>query len=238
MNVLVCHGIGNHRAGYAEGTIRALKRALGREQAARIHWSSVLWGQDMDSRQNGIMDRCASGGDLDWKDMRRELIIGGLGDACAYLGHPKSAELTYYRTAMRRVDAAVQALPPGPLVLLCHSMGCAVMMDYLVHERQIPVQCAIFFGCNLPLFWMAYPPDEIPLPPIGRVYNLYDSDDLLGYPIKPFNAQTQGWVTGDYRISTGTVLGAHTGYWTDRSFVRWVKRCLRRELRIACKKGA
>ena len=226
LNVLFVHGIGNHKKDYAQSTIEALREELGTRTADQIYWSSVTWGADMDSRQNHVMNRAIAGGDLDWQDMRREYIIGGLGDACAYLGDMRAQQ-----AAMDHVEEAMDALPNQPTVVLCHSMGCAVMMDYLWYT-DTPAQCAILFGCNLPLFWLAQRPGRLRLPQIDRVYNLYDSDDLLAYPLKNHSDQTQDWVTGDYRISTGTVLGAHTGYWTDGDFVSWVSKCLKRELRI------
>jgi pimeloyl-ACP methyl ester carboxylesterase len=228
LNVLFCHGIGNHRASYAAETIHALQERMG-ACAAEIHWSSVLWGDVLDGRENRLMDACIRGGDLDWKSARREYVIGGLGDACAYLGDERA-----YAKVHERVADAFRRLPNAPTVVLCHSMGCAVMMDHLYFHAH-DVHCAVLFGCNLPLFWLAYPEGDLPLPPIDRVYNLYDSDDLLGYPIKEVSDQTREWVTGEYRISTGTILGAHTGYWTDRDFLSWVSKCLRRELRIVKK---
>ncbi len=230
MNVVFCHGIGSHKATYARATIRALREGLG-DRAQDIHWSSVLWSGVLDQRQDRLMRAVSAGGDLDWTGPRREYVISGLGDACAYLGDRQTQH-----KILDRVGDAFARLPDGPTVVLCHSMGCAVMMDYLESHApsRTPVQCAVLFGCNLPLFWLAHPEGQpLPLPPIDRVYNLYDSDDLLAYPLKEVSDQTRAWVTGDYRLSTGTILGAHSGYWTDSDFVNWVTKCLKRELKIA-----
>lgn len=232
INVLFCHGIGNHKASYAKETIQALKEELGKANEA-FEFRSVYWGEVLDSRQNLIMNRAIASGDLDWKGLRRELIVGGLGDACAYLGTGDGPS-PYYHKIQARVRAGFMGFkkPRLPTVVLCHSMGCAVMMDYLYDHGPHPVQCAVLFGCNLPLFWFGHRPGHIRLPDIRRVYNLYDSDDLLAYPLKGLSERVDKWVTGDYRISTGGIFGAHTGYWADPDFVRWVSRCLRREARL------
>jgi hypothetical protein len=48
--------------------------------------------------------------------------------------------------------------------------------------------------------------------------NFYDPDDILGYPLKGINARYAKVVTDDIAIDTGTILGAHTDYWTDNDF--------------------
>jgi len=57
----------------------------------------------------------------------------------------------------------------------------------------------ITFGCNIPLFTFAYnhvkpiefPPSNLDskLKQKAKWINYYDSDDILGYPLKPINAE-------------------------------------------------
>ena len=49
---------------------------------------------------------------------------------------------------------------------------------------------------------------------------MLDADDVLGYPLKPINAAYDKVVNEDIQIQTGTILGAHSGYWTDNNFTR------------------
>ena len=51
--------------------------------------------------------------------------------------------------------------------------------------------------------------------------NLYDADDVIGYPLKPLNALYAAAVSEDLPVSVGTWLTgwnplAHTGYWGSR----------------------
>ena len=54
--------------------------------------------------------------------------------------------------------------------------------------------------------------------------NYFDADDILGYPLKPINAAYSRAVNEDVQIQTGSILGAHTGYWTDNRFTKPVAR--------------
>lgn len=229
LNVLFCHGIGSARASYAKGTVDALRSELGKDRD-RFEFRSVLWSDVLDSRQSLYMNRSIASGDLDWVSLRRELVVSGLGDACAYLGTGDGAS-PYYNDVQDRVARGFEAFTARrPTVILAHSMGCAVMVDYLRDHgvRRHGVRCMVMFGSNLLLFLLGRRPGQLDLPPIPRVYNLYDSDDLLAYPMDWVAPE---WITGEYRIQTGSVFGAHTGYWADPDFVSWVAKCLQREVR-------
>ena len=111
----------------------------------------------------------------------------------------------------------------------------------------------ITFGCNLPLFTLALKLSQVK--PIGfpgskaavcfpgttakqrkemlKWLNYFDADDILGYPLKPINAAYNRTVNEDVQIQTGSILGAHTGYWTDNSFTKPVARQLASVLELS-----
>lgn len=104
----------------------------------------------------------------------------------------------------------------------------------------------ITFGCNLPLTGLALPShDTHPVKPFGALVkncfsdqggemyggsvkwlNLFDPDDILGFPLAPVNDAYARQVR-DLDINTGGLLFAHVRYWTDRDFTKPVSARLR-----------
>lgn len=186
LGVLWVHGMGNHGPDYADGATEELQdrvRSAGvdpRKIAFKAaHWSSVL-----DSRENGLLRRMARCNDLDWMRLRRELVMGGLGDACAYLG-PGVGKSHYYPLIHGRVEGALEELrdelaggESAPVVIMAHSLGCAVVADYLMDSQKSrpgakgsdpitrgeTVASLVTFGCNLPLFALAQKPEDVDVP--------------------------------------------------------------------------
>jgi len=75
-------------------------------------------------------------------------------------------------------------------------------------------------------------PVQVPAPQLaqhwprlkGRWVNFYDSDDILGYPLRPLNAAYRKVVAADLAINVGSFLmswnpGAHMGYWEDKDVI-------------------
>lgn len=101
-----------------------------------------------------------------------------------------------------------------PLIVVAHSLGGLIMSNYVcdaehgstsedgcrplsewsAFERAETLVDLVTMGCNIPLFTLAYDEIEsITFPPatlepglldVARWLNVYDRDDVLGYPIK------------------------------------------------------
>ena len=83
-------------------------------------------------------------------------------------------------------------------------------------------------GCNIPLFVAGFdnivsikkPNDHF------KWFNYFDKDDVLGWPLKPLSDSYNQVVDEDIEINTGNLFIkgwnplSHTGYWTDRDFVK------------------
>ncbi|HEU4881644.1 MAG TPA: hypothetical protein VFT45_05345 [Longimicrobium sp.] len=101
----------------------------------------------------------------------------------------------------------------------------------------------VMFGCNIPVFTLAYvklDPIAFPTPNLKAYFpkgtavkdieaackwlNLYDPDDVLGYPLAPLMNGFDKAVT-DVAVDAGPVLRSwnplsHTEYWTDNDVTR------------------
>ena len=103
----------------------------------------------------------------------------------------------------------------------------------------------VTFGCNIPLFTFALDEvDPIDFPParlsdrykkVAQWLNLFDPDDVLGYPLQPINDAYARVVTEDIPIDVGNpFIGwtpvSHTQYWTDNDLTRRIADLLRKIL--------
>lgn len=261
IGVLIVHGIGNQPAGYADEFIEELKERLkdrGVEDA--FAFEPAHWGQALNHREDDLARRLAStGSDLDWQTIRREIILGGFGDAIAYAGR-STRPSRIYPDVQRAIHDALARLertagdPFAPLFVLSHSLGCQIVSNYLWdHQKKIEgsvlgktpftrgetIAGWITFGCNMPLFTLAWDEEEVepvqvpgihakhlfPRPAPDDAFgwwNVYDPDDLLGFPLRGLNTRYRNTVHEDHTINTGTIFGAHTGYWTDSDFTKYV----------------
>jgi alpha-beta hydrolase superfamily lysophospholipase len=157
--------------------------------------------------------------------------------------HARVAErLTELRDELFRTASPNAADPP--LLVIAHSLGGHIMSNYIWdHQRANPARTRIgnppfvkaetlagmiTFGCNIPLFALALPeivPIKIPLAPTASSpndkpwLNMYDADDVLGYPLAPLSLGYEALVA-DHEVKVGGPLTAwnpasHNAYWTD-----------------------
>ncbi len=95
----------------------------------------------------------------------------------------------------------------------------------------------VTFGCNIPLFTLAFneavpitfPAAQLPDPGDVRTkakwLNYYDPDDVLGYPLKAINDAYDDVVDEDKSINVGGLFSSwnplsHNKYWTDNDFTK------------------
>ena len=173
------------------------------------------------------------------------------------------------RLRRRTREGKPASAPDVPLVILAHSLGCHIMSNYVWDvqsaamkrtrsasggtrgsapatplERMESLAAIVTFGCNLPLFTLAYnelkpigfPPRTLkrhfpkgtPSEAIKRAakwVNYYDPDDVLAYPLKPLSAAYDRTVSADVAINVGSPVASwnpmsHLQYWTDNDFTK------------------
>ena len=240
--VLMIHGMGSQSDTFGDGLTEALSERLGAKKS-QVAFGSVHWADVLKDRQEAFLKEARRVGDLDFVRLRR-FVIHSLGDAVAYQRAPGQSGSTYEKIHAR-VTAALNDLearvgPDGDLVILAHSLGGHIMSNY-IWDRQRAVKVGLAsspfggletlkllatFGCNIPMFLFALPPEEIApitLSSDAQWLNFYDPDDVLGYPLRAINQRYHDTVTKDIAINVGGVLSSwnpasHREYWTDDDF--------------------
>ena len=109
-------------------------------------------------------------------------------------------------------------------------------------ERAETLAGMFTLGCNIALFSLAYNrmlPITFPSNTVAQSFpgrsaaeieqatcwlNMFDRDDILGYPLKPLSPEYAATVTEDREVNVGNIVTSwtplsHNEYWTDRDVV-------------------
>lgn len=159
------------------------------------------------------------------------------------------ALITEKLRALRDAMPGTGAQTP-PLMVVAHSLGGHIMSNYIWDQQHPAEQRAadlgdpfmrtetlagmFTFGCNIPLFALALPtmvPIRFPGNQLtegqkaaAQWLNLYDPDDVLGFPLAPLSDSYAKIVT-DRAVNVGGVLTmwnplSHNAYWTDNDVTK------------------
>lgn len=265
LGVFIIHGMGDPEPSYAEGLIRRLRRRLG-QAAAGVEFEACYWAPILEDPQDRIWAKLLASGRMDKRGMRR-WVLSALGDPATYLsGFFKAGQPVYadvhecIRSHLEKLEQRIGAAD-GPLVVLAHSLGGVMVSNYIwdeMHgkgigktgfERTKTLTGLITYGCNIPLFvppsrtitCIRFPSPALPgrYGPAAAWENVYDPDDLLGYPLAGIWDDTQGTVITDIAINAGGFLGlmgetplSHTLYDRDDDFLDVAERRIRTVLAI------
>ena len=141
-----------------------------------------------------------------------------------------------------------------PFCVIAHSLGAYIMSDHIwdrqsakskgrpdplgqtPFERLESLASIISFGCNIavlslaldPYVGISFPPATLPaeLAAKARWLNLYDPDDVLGYPVKPLCPEyTANDHIEDRCINVGGIFTSwnpfcHDHYWEDPDLIK------------------
>lgn len=236
VGVLVIHGIGSQKKGFADDLIDEVNDRIetAGHSSSQIAWETVYWADITEPEQVAYLQRANADNDLDWYKLRK-FVTSALGDASAYRMLPDNPPSSTYARIHQRVSESVTRLytagldsQPKPMIVLAHSLGCHIMSNYIwdmqkqpdmtlaPFERMEKLTGLIMFGCNMPLFTFAhtavkpitFPPTKLPkhLKTLAKWENYYDPDDILGYPLKPINDDYRKVVDADIAINVGGLL--------------------------------
>jgi hypothetical protein len=244
--VAIIHGVGHSDDDFADEFKKAVEDFVGRRFSASVGWIPLHWADLTEGRQRRYLERAKEVARLDWI-RERELIIHMIGDAAAYQQKTSYHEdNTYWRVQrlmFKKFSDAWNTQFQGrdvPLIWVAHSLGCHVMSTFIqdtmrghtYDSRKFLTQRTIRYvftlGSPQPIFTFALPgATPIQLTSEAKWYNLYDRDDVWGWPLKPINAAYDAAVTEDIQVSVGgPLIGwnplCHLGYWTDGQVIRRV----------------
>jgi hypothetical protein len=268
VGALVVHGMGRQEPGFSEGLRSAVSTRLG-ELAESMVWQEVLWAPILEPRETALWTAMQSAVDpqghpldVDWRPLRR-FVLHNFGDATGYQRDqsPESAGQLIHQRVSNAIELLQARLgdPAAPVVVLAHSLGGHIMSNY-IWDRQHPslsrpaalplaplpgLAGLITFGCNIPLFALAFRSAKpIDLPGVAvsdaalvaavRWLNFFDRDDVLGWPLRPLYEKDAADFSPahrrtldsleDHEISVGTVFtgwnpASHDYYWDNAGFV-------------------
>lgn len=250
IGVLVVHGMGSQPPDFADGFIAGMQGRLLRLGVApeAVAWRAGWWAGVVNQREADLWRALSADHTLRYEDLRR-FVISHFGDALAYQRVP-SQGMDVYRTIHARIREHLAALREQmggdkPIVVLAHSLGSAIVSNYIWDEQKSPtpetaptqrmetLAGLVTFGSNIPLFTLCL--DEVvairfPVPALSgpiraaaRWLNFFDADDVLGYPLRPLSASYHDAVSADLQINVGSILRSwnplsHEEYWTDNDF--------------------
>jgi hypothetical protein len=264
LGVLVTHGIGDQKADFADGLIGEVTRRLGM-LGPSVCWEPVHWAPVFTAPEATLLAKLKANSPLDGMWLRR-IVVHYLADAVAYQRVPSSVRrIDLYEEVHQTVAKAMHSLREKlrrdvPLVVLAHSLGGHIMSNHIwdlqrttnprqpiannPFEKAETVAGIVTFGCNIPLFTLAYNnmvPIKFPATNLASCFpagtrpediksaakwlNLYDPDDALGYPLKPLSDLYGQTVTHDLPVNVGNLLTSwnplsHGAYWTDNDVTK------------------
>jgi hypothetical protein len=184
----------------------------------------------------------------------REFVVHYLGDAVAYDEPPGTSKyLPMHKKVWEVIDQCVgDAGGPASLTIVAYSLGSVIVKDLIAdtfHPReewprtwpeQLRLENFITLGSPLALYAVQFDKLE-DFPAItmqdvdGLWINIYDPQDVIGYPLKKLNQQFGQAVYADKVINAGQAWKfwqwpkqasplSHTLYWEDKTVAEIVGR--------------
>ncbi len=254
LGVMVIHGMGDIKMDYADQLIARLSKQLGK-RAEQVEFTPCYWSPILQKYQDKTWERLLQGGRMDAKRLRK-FIVSSLGDPAGYLaGYFKDGFSAYddihehVRSSLASLEARLQPHSPAPLMVLAHSLGSIIISNYIwdeqmgngigktPFERTETLTSFITYGSNIPLFLpprdqivcIRFPSRDLPeaYAKAAQWINIYDPDDVLGYPLNTIWTQRNGTVIKDVLINAGLLPFSetplsHTYYHGDGDFQKIV----------------
>jgi hypothetical protein len=219
-----------------------------------IAWQSVYWAPILADRETQLWVDLAAEHDLNWAKLRK-FFINSFGSSIAYHSRQDQPESIYHQIHASVYDALQELKvklggEDKPIIVIAHSMGSVIMSDYIwdrqkgrgpahygatAFDRMETLAGLVTLGTNIPFHSVACDPVtsiEFPAPQLpdklkkkAKWLNMYDSDDVLGWPLKPLSLSYAAAVSEDIEVNVGNILTSwspanHAAYWTDDSVIK------------------
>ena len=230
---------------------RVAGRGLNRDEIA---WQSVYWHPLLSEKENRLWVDLSAQNDLNWAKLRK-FFINAFGTVTSYRSsgdRPGSMYQAIHGMVNESLKELREKLggQDKPLLVIAHSFGSVIISDYIwdrqrgrdqarfgtsAFERMETLSGMVTLGSNIPLFTVDsdriaaidFPPPGLPaaLEKKAKWLNLYDSDDVLGWPLRDLSESYAKVVSEDIEVSVGNILTSwnptnHAAYWTDDSVIK------------------
>ena len=246
--ILTVPGIGSKEAGYSEGLKEKLRKSTkGKPVFDNMIFMETLPFKEakIDKNQTDLYKRLNEMNRLGGKLSLRKFVLEAFGDAVAFERNsydnnsPYKRIHRYLRKRIEQANTEMEKYDKARIVIVAASMGVQVLSTYIWdadHKKGIfekagatkennleNLSYLATIGCNIPLFVSGSSENEIQAfkkRNSGFKWdNYYDSDDVLGWPLKQLSDSYKKIVT-DHEINTGLYVGAHLRYWDDNEFTK------------------
>ena len=232
--VFIIHGVGGQVSGYSTPFQGDVQQHIGSMSSAtsddvRIIYKEIHWSEITQDIQDELDARFATEDNLGQSALRG-IMLNLIGDALAYQDSKRGRDV--YRAVHQAIDDARaqvqdQVGTSVEYTFVSHSLGSVIASDYCYnHRNDIKVTNFFTMGSPIALWTMrAGHPDNADCPiqverPNGVWVNIFDDDDVIGWPLKKVNAHYDAAFDFDYATRIGGLVSAatplsHRGYWTD-----------------------
>lgn len=231
---------------------KRIKKKGGRPE--KYCFKSAYWHTELQQREDQLLTTLQSGSEMDFTSLRK-FVISSFGDPIAYLGRPGISDYFYnyihkcIGDAIQELRNEMES-EECPLVIVAASLGTVIVSNYVWDKQTTQIRAdddkftgihtltgLITLGSNLPLFTLALKKDQIeainfPVPGLSaelkekaKWINVYDKDDILGYPLSKLSKSYK--VVQDVQKNIGGILfswnpASHLKYWSDKKIHKLV----------------
>ena len=229
----------------------------------RVAWREVFWADVLQSRQEAYLKAIKRKTDFDsLRGFVMCNLSDAASYRPTADQNDKTYERIHDRIDSTLADLAADIGSDAPILIVAHSLGGHIMSNF-IYDQQAQVRRIghgrfpaalqntatvagmITFGCNIPVFVFAYPAEDVtPFNYPGTAldpklqfktwwYNLYDRDDVLGFPLKDigpkYAALSDAKGLRDVSVNAGGLLtswnpASHNAYWKDEDVYKPVGR--------------
>lgn len=234
--IYAIHGVGHQDPDYSQVFREDIRELLNDYSSAdqthiKIHFKEILWSDITQDIQDELGNRFETVQGMGQRRLRG-MMLNLIGDALAYQDSIRGRAV--YQAIHQRIDQARQAVESAidaddtfEISFVAHSLGSVIASDYWYDHRHEFTLCNFFsMGSPIALWAMrAGHPDAADQPlqverPHGVWINIYDDDDIIGWPLRVINDHYLNAVDFDYQAQIGGPISrttplSHRGYWTD-----------------------
>lgn len=234
VGILILHGIGTQKQGYAQPLIDGIKAKLSQEEVQKVAFNEVLYADIFDNYQQkreDYLENTSHGWQFLTRLIRRVLIFV-LSDATSYKDKSAYQEIQQ-RLSQNIADLQAQLPVDAPVIIAAHSLGTMVISDYIYDEQEGKnaglglakignLKALISLACNIPLFEMGHKRTLCIKAPTQEFFwrNFFSPFDVLAYkvadyyderPAPKFDIQDKEIFCGG--LFTAWNVFSHLGYW-------------------------